>query len=147
MRSWLAFVIGVASIAVAFGCSRYQPIEVGSCLPSGAGVVGVRAQSPDTVPCTSPHRFQAYARRDLTPPDDAWPGEELLELNARRLCGVAIRDAAGMEPEDLPDGVTIVQVAPTESSWRGGDREVECLFRWKSETRTTLVPAPADEQG
>lgn len=134
-------VVGVTVCVVsAIGCSRYEPIEVGSCLPSGTGVVGVRAQSPDTVPCTAEHRFQAYARRDLTPPGDEWPGAELVELNARRLCGVAVPDAAGVEPADLPDGVTIVQVAPTESSWRGGDREVECLFRWDADTRDTLVP-------
>jgi len=42
-------------------------------------------------------------------------------------------------PAALPDGVLVVHVAPSESSWQDGDREVECLFRFGRDTVTTLV--------
>ena len=103
-----------------------------------AGVVGGRVDAPPIVDCAEPHRYEVYARQDLEPPDDTWPGEELLDANARRLCGLAIREATGEPIEALPGGVTMVYIAPTEDSWRDGDREVECLFRHDEPTTATL---------
>jgi hypothetical protein len=130
----------LAVLLVLVGCSRstYAELEVGQCLPADAGVEGRRVDRPPTVPCDEPHRYEVYARDDLEPPDDTWPGEELLDANARRLCGLAIPDATGRPIEELPDGVTMLYIAPTEDSWSDGDREVECLFRHDADTTATL---------
>lgn len=137
-----AAVVGaVVTALLGAGCvSGYEALEVGQCLPVGAGVEGRRAQDPGVVPCSQPHRYEVYARRDLDPPTPQWPGEDLVVVNAKRLCGLAVRGAAGMDPGSLPDGVKVVHVAPSESSWADGDREVECLFRWDEATTSTLVP-------
>lgn len=131
----------VALLVVLAGCAGYRELDAGQCLPDGAGVVGTRAQAPPTVPCSEPHRYEVFARRDLDPPSDRWPGDDLVELNARRLCGLAVRDATGSGAADLPDGVKVVQVRPTERSWRDGDREVECLFQWDRPTTDRLLRA------
>ncbi|MHB1137866.1 MAG: septum formation family protein [Microthrixaceae bacterium] len=135
----------ILALAAALGCgvtacgsSTYTPLQVGQCLRADAGVEGRRVDEPPTVPCDEPHRYEVYARADLEPPDDAWPGEELLDANARRLCGLAIPDATGEPIRALPPGVTMLYIAPTESSWRDGDREVECLFRHEESTTATL---------
>ena len=128
-----------ASAAAACGGPSFEPLEVGQCLPAGAGVEGRRVAAPDLVPCAQPHRYEVFARQDLEPPDDRWPGQDLIDLNAKRLCGLAVRGATGAGPERMPDGVKVVQVAPSRSSWSDGDREVECLFRFDEETIDTLV--------
>ena len=117
----------------------YTPLEVGQCLPEGAGVEGRRVDRPEVVPCGEAHRYEVFARDDLEPPDDTWPGEDLVDANARRLCGLAIADATGHAIGDLPAGVKMVHVAPTEDSWADGDREVECLFRNDEPTTATLL--------
>lgn len=139
-RAGLALALVVAAVLPAAACTdRYEPLDVGQCLPPGAPVIGRRAQAPDVVPCSQPHQYEVFARQDLEPPGPRWPGADLVELNAKRLCGIAIKGATGRQIRDLPDGVTVVQVRPTESSWRDGDREVECLFRWDEPTTRTLV--------
>jgi hypothetical protein len=136
----LVAAVVVLAVSLVAGCaSAYEPLEVGQCLPPGAGVVGRRAQAPEVVPCSQPHQYEVFARRDLEPPDDTWPGGELVLVNSKRLCRLSIRAAAGFGPRSLPDGVTVVHVSPTESSWAEGDREVECLFRWDEATTSTLV--------
>ncbi|MGB6056655.1 MAG: hypothetical protein WBF71_00215, partial [Microthrixaceae bacterium] len=74
-------------------------------------------------------------------PSDEWPGEKLLTLNAENRCVGAIEEATGLKPKDTPDDVELVHIDPTEDSWRGGDRDVECLFRWDEPTTDTLVQA------
>ena len=128
----------VVALATSCSSSEYTPLEVGQCLPVDAGVEGRRVAAPPVVDCAEPHRYEVYARQDLEPPDDTWPGEELLDANARRLCGLAIRQATGAPIAALPEGVTMVYIAPTEDSWRDGDREVECLFRHDEVTTATL---------
>lgn len=126
-------------VAVGACSSGFEPLVVGQCLPRGAGVEGRRAAAPDIVACSRPHRYQVYARQNLDPPGTAWPGRKLVDLNALRLCALAVRSATGSPVSELPDGVTSVQVAPTEDSWKDGDREVECLFRFDRDTTDTLV--------
>jgi hypothetical protein len=138
LASALALVL--AASAVAAGCSsEFEPLETGQCLPAGAGVEGRRADAPDLVPCTQPHRYEVYARQDLDPPDDEWPGQDLVDVNAERLCALAVEEATGAPVDELPEGVKSVQIAPTEDSWSDGDREVECLFRFPEDTTDTLV--------
>lgn len=135
-------VTGVVAVLVLVGsasCGTYEPLEVGSCLPEGAGVEGVRDPRPATVPCDRPHRYEVFAREALEPPSEGWPGTEVVDLNAKRLCALAVARATGAPIAALPDGVEVVRVAPTESSWADGDREVECLFRFPVPTTDTLV--------
>lgn len=135
-------VAALAGALVGPACARdpYEPLEVGQCLPDGAGVEGRRLAAPELILCSEPHRYEVFARRDLEPPDNSWPGGELVEANAKRLCGLSMEDTTGLQPADLPDGVRMVFVAPTRSSWvEEGDREVECLFRFDEVTTSTLV--------
>lgn len=122
------------------GCSRgpYITLRPGQCLPDGAGVEGQRAQAPRTVDCSKPHRYQVFAVVPLTTPTDEWPGESMVSTNAEALCVDAIKAATGLDPADTPDDVELLHIDPTESSWRDGDRDVECLFRWDRSTTEVL---------
>lgn len=135
----LLVVFGVLGTA----CSRnFVPLEVGHCLPDGSGIEGRRAQAPTLVSCSRPHRYQVFTVETLTPPSNEWPGDDVVTANAEQLCVAAIRDATGLEPKDTPDDVELFHVDPTEGSWRAGDRDVECLFRWDNLTMDTLVKSP-----
>ena len=134
-------MVAIAGAAMVSCSSKYTPLQVGECLPANAGVEGERVGEPTVVDCADRHRYEVFARDDLEPPDDTWPGQDLLDANAKRLCGLAIPDATGRQIEDLPSGTKMVFVAPSEDSWSKGDREVECLFRSENDTTVTLVPA------
>lgn len=135
------FVVVLVTSCLLAGCSRgpYVALRPGQCLPDGAGVEGQRAQEPRTVDCSKPHRYQVFAVVALTPPSDEWPGEAMASANAEVLCVDAIKAATGLDPADTPDDVELLHIDPTESSWRDGDRDVECLFRWDSPTTEVLV--------
>jgi hypothetical protein len=140
----LAGRLGLAAVGlllVACVPGRYDALEVGQCLPDAAGVEGVRDQDPDVVPCGRPHRYEVVAVFDLEPPGPEWPGADLVGVNARQLCAGEVLDALDVGVDDLPGGVQLVSIAPTETSWRDqGDRQVECLLRWPEVTTSTLVP-------
>jgi hypothetical protein len=138
---------GVVAVATALAflaaCTpgRYDALEAGQCLPDDAGVEGVRAQDPDVVPCSRPHRYEVVSVFDLEPPEPGWPGADVVDLNARQLCAAEVLDVLDVGVDELHRGVRMVSVAPTESSWRDqGDRQVECLLRWPEVTTSTLVP-------
>lgn len=139
---WLTVVAAVLVITCgSVGCGRgpFVALRPGQCLPIGAGVEGQRAQAPRTVDCSKPHLYQVYAIVPLEPPSDDWPGEETVSVNAEALCVDSIEAATGLDPADTPDDVALLHIDPTESSWRDGDRDVECLFRWDHPTTQILV--------
>lgn len=137
---FLTVVLLVAFGATLGACSRnFVPLEVGQCLPDGSGIEGRRAQQPRTVPCSTAHRYQVFAVEKLEPPTNKWPGDEIVTLNAEQLCASAIKKATGLEPHEVPEDVELFHVDPTEGSWQGGDRDVECLFRWDVMSLETLV--------
>lgn len=131
----------LVTTCVLVGCGRgpFVALRSGQCLPDGAGVEGRRAQAPRTVDCSKPHRYEVFAVVPLTPPTDEWPGEETVSVNAEALCVDSIEAATGLDPADTPDDVALLHIDPTESSWRDGDRDVECLFRWDHPTTQILV--------
>ncbi len=140
-RRWATVVAVGLLLVVAPSCSYtgYDDLEMGQCLPSGAGVEGVRVAEPDIVPCSHPHLYEVYARGRLEPPTRAWPGQDELDVNAERVCALQVPDATGREIVDLPEGVRSVQVAPGREAWDAGERAVECLFRYPRTTTDTLV--------
>lgn len=139
VASVLSAVVLLASLTTSCGRDPYVPLKVGQCLPDGSDVEGRRAQDPRTVDCSEPHRYEVFAVVTLDPPSREWPGEEVVSANAEKLCVEAIPEATGLDPADTPDDVGLLHIDPTESSWRGGDRDVECLFRWDGRVTTTLT--------
>lgn len=137
----VALTAGPALVAGACSDRDFVPLEVGQCLPDGANVEGERAQRLTIVNCAERHRYEVFAVERLDPPSEDWPGENLVTLNAENRCIGAIEAATGLKAKDTPDDVELVHVDPTEDSWRGGDRDVECLFRWDEPTTDTLVQA------
>ncbi|HTO01429.1 MAG TPA: septum formation family protein, partial [Microthrixaceae bacterium] len=132
-------LLAVTGLAVACSKGPFVPLEVGQCLPEGAQVEGTRAQKISTVDCREDHRYQVFAVVGLDPPNNDWPGEKVVTLNAERLCVDAIETSTGRKPQDTPNDVELLHIDPTEDSWRGGDRDVECLFRWDQTTTDTLL--------
>lgn len=103
-------------------------LVLGTCLdelPPDGEVSRVRA-----VPCADEHRAQVVGRTDLGA-DEVWPGQDAVDRRVARVC----------TPEtlgpDAPEDVRLVVWAPTEASWRGGDRTGLCLA-------SSEAPLPAD---
>ena len=119
----------VAGVALG-GCARpeYRALVVGQCLPSSAEVVGQREPDPDRVPCTEAHRYEVYEVSDLVL-GGSWPGAEAVDEAAQQRCYERFEERVGVDPLDLPDGVLVVTIGPTEDGWGEGDRAVECLVQ------------------
>ena len=115
--------------------TKYSKLAVGECLPSKAEVVGRREPDPPRVSCAGPHRFEVYwtAPIDLgspkaTAPNAAHPGDARVDAASKAQCAEVFEAGVGIAPLDLPDGVKMVYLAPSEQSWVDeGDRDVECL--------------------
>ena len=115
--------------------TKYSKLVVGECLPSNAEVVGRREPDPPRVSCVGPHRFEVYwtAPIDLgspkvTAPGVTYPGDARVDAASKAQCAQVFEAGVGIAPLDLPDGVKMLYLAPSEQSWvDGGDRDVECL--------------------
>ncbi len=128
-RSRAVAVLVVAAAALG-GCARpdYRALVVGQCLPSAADVVGRREPDPERVPCSEAHRYEVYEVSDLVLSGE-WPGEATVDEAAKQRCYERFEAQVGIDPLDLPDGVLVVTIGPTEEGWRDGDRAVECLVQ------------------
>lgn len=125
-------VVAVVAVALSTtaGCSRddYRSLRVGECLPAEANVVGRREADPPRVDCDEPHRYEVYANTTVDGPRQ-YPGEEAADDLAEHACYLAFEAGVGFPAEEMPDGVLVVFLRPSPSSWNSQrDREVECLL-------------------
>lgn len=128
----------------ACGGPDYQSLRVGQCLPESAEVVGTREPDPPTVPCDEAHRYEVYAVSTLDG-GRTFPGTEAVDAAARQRCYELFESNVGFDPADMPDGVRVVYLDPTESSWeQAADRDVECLLIFDDD-RDQQMMTPSDE--
>ena len=100
-------------------------IEVGDCLnlPSELSEV----QSVEGVPCSQPHRAQAYAIFDLTGFGDGFPGSAAFQEQAAEGCYQRFESFVGVPYEKSELYFTTLE--PTEQGWvELDDREIVCLL-------------------
>lgn len=107
-----------------------RQLVLGSCLdalPPDGEVARVRV-----VPCAQEHRAQVVARTDFGP-QETWPGADAAAARVASVCG----------PEtlgpDVPEDLVRVVWAPSEASWRDGDRTGLCLAASEDPLPTDLV--------
>ena len=100
-------------------------IEVGDCLNLPSEVTQV--QSVEGVPCSQPHRAQAYAVFDLVGFGDVFPGSSAFEEQAGSRCYEEFESFVGVPYEESELYFTTLE--PTKESWTGmADREIICLL-------------------
>ncbi|MFJ4255184.1 septum formation family protein [Microbacterium sp. NPDC090003] len=97
-------------------------LEVGDCLPEGLD--GEEFLEVTTVPCDGPHLDEIYY--EFTLPDGDFPGEDALADAAIRECEPEFEDFADIAYEDSE--LDYWWLTPTETSWAGGDRTMQCLI-------------------
>ncbi|MGN7965467.1 DUF2510 domain-containing protein [Microbacterium sp. 22179] len=97
-------------------------LEVGDCLPEGLD--GEEFFEVTIVPCDGPHVDEIYYEFDL--PDGEFPGEEALADAAIRECEPEFEDFADIAYEESE--LDYWWLTPTETSWAGGDRTMQCLI-------------------
>lgn len=92
-----------------------RQLVVGHCVQTlpGDGVV----RRVTILPCDRPHEAEVLSRHRHA--DGAWPGVDAVRREAGAACE--------MDTEQRAAGVQSVLWAPTEESWRQGDRESLCL--------------------
>lgn len=97
-------------------------VTVGTCLTSAT--ISGSADTVELVPCTSPHRAEAYAATELPHPD--YPGEDAVGTAAELFCYDEFEPFVGLPLESSVHD--FVFLAPTPESWEETeDREVLCL--------------------
>lgn len=97
-------------------------LRVGDCLDGfaeGDEISQVRA-----VPCSESHSDEVFASAEMTGGDE-YPGDEAVAEFADETCLAEFEEFVGTswEESELDYGF----LAPTESSWSEGDREVLCI--------------------
>lgn len=126
-------VVGVMMIAGAIaalpGCAaKYSSLAVPECLPATAELVPIREPDPPRVACANPHRYEVYAVTALDRGGE-YPGDTGVDEAAKQRCISLFAGRVGVAPIDLPDGVKMLHLYPSEESWiDDDDREVECLL-------------------
>lgn len=93
-----------------------RQLVTGSCLatlpPDGA------VATVDVVPCADPHAAQVVAQYAFAPAA-VWPGQDRAHAQVARACVLSDEEEAA--------GVVVVTWAPSEQSWKRGDRTGLCL--------------------
>ncbi len=96
-------------------------LRVGDCLEGFAE--GDEISQVSAVPCSEEHSDEVFASDQMTGED--YPGDEAVADFADEVCVMAFEEFVGTPWSDseLDYGF----LAPTESSWAEGDREVLCI--------------------
>jgi hypothetical protein len=139
VRTFAALALLAFVPLVACGGPDYEALRRGECLPASAKVVGEREAAPPTVDCDSPHRYEVYAVSTIDGPR-TYPGEATVDERAQHECYLTFEPNLGFDPVDLPDGMKVVYLQPTESSWNDqADRDVECLLVFDDDREGSIV--------
>lgn len=116
-----------------FGLVSVFGLELGDCLAEydqdGTQFVPVS--------CDLPHEGEVFVDQDL--PDGPFPGFETLNTQADELCfGQPFEDFVGLNyaESEIFSAVSV----PTEQSWSGGDRTINCIL-------TSSIAVPGSLQG
>ncbi|MEV5814676.1 DUF4190 domain-containing protein [Streptomyces mutabilis] len=110
-------------------------LEKGECFTTPSGSLQGVTYDVDQVPCAREHDGEVFAVFDL--PGGAFPGDGEITRIADERC-YALQDTYAMDRWALPTDVDVYYLTPTSQSWRGGDREVTCLFG-NTDERGTLT--------
>ncbi|WP_295841582.1 DUF4190 domain-containing protein [uncultured Microbacterium sp.] len=96
-------------------------LTVGACLDD---VPGGFISSSNLVDCAVPHTYEVFSSFFL--PEGAFPGDDAIASAAQEGCDAAFPSFVGI-PFDQ-SALNYQFVAPTESTWADGDREISCLL-------------------
>ncbi|MFE0821732.1 DUF4190 domain-containing protein [Streptomyces sp. NPDC058847] len=110
-------------------------LEKGECFTTPSGSLQGVTYDVDQVPCAREHDGEVFAVFDL--PGGAYPGDAEITRVADERC-YALQDSYAMDRWALSADVDVYYLTPTAQSWRGGDREVTCLFG-NTDERSTLT--------
>ena len=113
-------------------------LEVGDCLTDYRATEGV--VSVPTVPCSEPHSGEIYAVVPLPEGDGNYPGVEAISAQAEEKCIAEFEGFVGLSYEESV--LEFSYLAPEETEWDAGDREVLCTIHDPAgQTTGTLADA------
>lgn len=116
----------VIALVTAIGVWANQPASItvrpGDCFDEPE-IFGAKL-SP--VSCNGPHKYEAYAKMDLTAKFDVYPGRDEVEKHVRSRCE-ALRGNRGEEAFSLV--FQIYYFFPEERAWDDGARSAICATR------------------
>jgi hypothetical protein len=144
VRTWLitaGVLLAVVAVLVVAAVVResgsVRDVDAGDCfLDPGAGDVS----RLDTVDCSEPHDFEAFARVTLDGAE--YPGDFEVVFAALERCLDEFEPYVGT-PVEFSEYLADAFV-PTEASWENGDREALCIvFQADDELRPIQVTGSA----
>jgi len=97
-------------------------LEIGDCVVQD---LGGSAASVETIPCTTSHRYEVYARFDLE--GEGFPGDDEVTRQANEACaGDLFEEYVGLPYAESE--IFSTTLVPSEESWgQADDRTVICL--------------------
>jgi len=88
---------------------------------------GIEVQTTSVAPCEAEHHAEVFALIDVEGGEDApFPGAEALAAQAEEECQARFTDYVGIDFVD--SRLDIIHLAPTETSWEQGDRQIVCTL-------------------
>ncbi|WP_338677323.1 DUF4190 domain-containing protein [Streptomyces sp. SCSIO 30461] len=128
------------------GYSDVRDIRAGDCfnttddLDDYAEEDGAKAaQRVDIVPCSEPHKGEAYGVFQLD--DGLYPGIDKVEQVANEKCGGALFTDYVGDATKLPKTMSFYYYHPQPATWSFGDREVTCFLADSSGSSTGSLRA------
>lgn len=107
------------------GTTDVFQLRVGDCLNDELSETATEVTDVPTVPCTDPHDYEVF--QNITMADaDEYPGEDATVQQADDECSAAFEGFVGVSYEESQYDFSYYY--PTQQSWDGGDRVINCLI-------------------
>ncbi|SMH28397.1 Septum formation [Rathayibacter oskolensis] len=107
------------------GTTDVFQLRVGDCLNDELTETATEVTDVPTVPCTEPHSYEVFQNVTMAEAD-AYPGEDATVAQAETDCTAAFEGFVGLSYEESQYDFSYYY--PTEQSWGGGDRVINCLI-------------------
>ncbi|MWV51229.1 hypothetical protein GRS96_18320 [Rathayibacter sp. VKM Ac-2803] len=107
------------------GTTDVFQLRVGDCLNDELSETATEVTDVPTVPCTEPHSYEVFQNVTMAEADE-YPGETATTDQAETECSAAFDGFVGLSYEESQYDFSYYY--PTQESWDGGDRTINCLI-------------------
>ncbi|TDX81096.1 putative regulator of septum formation [Rathayibacter sp. PhB151] len=107
------------------GTTDVFQLRVGDCLNDELSETATEVTDVPTVPCSDAHSYEVFQNITMAEADE-YPGETATTEQADSECQAAFEGFVGLSYEESQYDFSYYY--PTQESWDGGDRVINCLI-------------------